>query len=126
MEGRQVPDSGLLKSVDLNAKGGHDCPVVLGPLTEDAIIWMGSCTKIITAIAALQCVEQGLFGLDEDVTGWLPELKDIQVQVSGEKQNREDGVASNPSSLVKSYGIITLRSVLHFADDSLGVSRVDQ
>lgn len=33
----------------------------------------------MTSIAALQCVERGLIGLDDDVSGVLKELKDVQV-----------------------------------------------
>jgi CubicO group peptidase (beta-lactamase class C family) len=51
-----------------------------GPLELDAIYWMGSCTKLMTAISALQCVERGQFTIDEDVTRLLPELKNIQIQ----------------------------------------------
>jgi hypothetical protein len=40
---------------------------------------MASCTKLITAIAVLQCVERGQFTLDEDVTRLLPELKEIEI-----------------------------------------------
>jgi CubicO group peptidase (beta-lactamase class C family) len=45
----------------------------------NAIFWLASCTKLLSAIAALQCVERGKFSLDEDVTRLLPELKDIDI-----------------------------------------------
>lgn len=54
------------------------------PLELDAIYWMASCTKLMTAISALQCVERGQFTLDEDVTRLLPELKDIKIQTGFE------------------------------------------
>lgn len=46
------------------------------PLTEDTVMWVASCTKLVSTVAALQCVEQGLFSLDnpEDVARLLPEL----------------------------------------------------
>ena len=37
------------------------------------IVALASCTKIMTAIAAIQCVERGLLSLDADVTGIIPE-----------------------------------------------------
>lgn len=45
-------------------------------LKLDGVYWMASCTKLLTAISTLQCVQRGLFGLDEskDVEKWLPEL----------------------------------------------------
>ena len=38
-----------------------------------------SCTKLLTSIAALQLIEQGKLGLDDAVTKYLPEVKDIEV-----------------------------------------------
>jgi len=38
-------------------------------------MWLASCTKLMTTVAALQCVERGQFGLDDDVTPILYELK---------------------------------------------------
>lgn len=49
------------------------------PMTLDATFVMASCTKLLTTIAALQCVEKGLIGLDDDVSGVLTEFKDIEV-----------------------------------------------
>ena len=44
------------------------------PMTTDTLFWIASCTKALTAIAALQLVEDGLIGLDDPVGRWLPEL----------------------------------------------------
>lgn len=44
------------------------------PIALDSTFVLGSCTKIITAIAALQCVERGLITLDEPIDKVLPEL----------------------------------------------------
>lgn len=51
-------------SVDENAK----------PIAEDAVFLLASQTKLVASIAALQAVEQGLIGLDDDVAEHLPEL----------------------------------------------------
>jgi CubicO group peptidase (beta-lactamase class C family) len=40
---------------------------------------LGSAGKFITHIAALQCVERGLIGLDDPVYLHLPELRDLEV-----------------------------------------------
>lgn len=45
------------------------------PMELDSVLAIASCTKLMTAIAALQCVERGLFGLDEDVSSMLPEVR---------------------------------------------------
>ena len=39
----------------------------------DTVIWAASCTKLMTTVAALQCVEKSLFTLDEDISRVLPE-----------------------------------------------------
>lgn len=44
------------------------------PITLDSTFVLASCTKIITSIAALQCVERGLVTLDEPIDKYLPEL----------------------------------------------------
>ena len=44
------------------------------PMTLDTIMFTASCTKLLTTIAALQCVERGLVTLDEDTSARLPEL----------------------------------------------------
>jgi CubicO group peptidase (beta-lactamase class C family) len=45
------------------------------PLRENAVFKVASCTKLITSIAVLQCVEQGLIDLDQPLTKILPELE---------------------------------------------------
>ncbi|KZP27322.1 beta-lactamase/transpeptidase-like protein [Athelia psychrophila] len=46
------------------------------PLTLDSTFWFASCSKLLTTIAALQCVERGLFSLDspDDIARLLPEI----------------------------------------------------
>jgi CubicO group peptidase (beta-lactamase class C family) len=43
-------------------------------LPTDALFRISSMTKPVTAVAALSCIEDGLFRLDEPVDGLLPEL----------------------------------------------------
>lgn len=38
------------------------------------MLYIASCTKLMTSIAAMQCVERGLVTLDTDVAEILPEL----------------------------------------------------
>jgi CubicO group peptidase (beta-lactamase class C family) len=61
-----------------------------GQVDEDSTLELFSQTKFITAIAALQCVDQGLVKLDstEDVEKYLPEIKALQV-LTGYKDNGE-------------------------------------
>ncbi|KZP18359.1 beta-lactamase/transpeptidase-like protein [Athelia psychrophila] len=45
------------------------------PLNLQSTFWIASCTKLMTAVAAMQCVEKGLLSLEspEDVARLLPE-----------------------------------------------------
>lgn len=63
---------------------------------------MASCTKLMTSIAALQCVERGQVGLDDHLGEVLPELKDPEI-ITGFKEGTEEPI------LKKAKNKITLR-----------------
>lgn len=48
-------------------------------MTADTTFWVASCTKLLTTISALQCVEAGQLDLDEDVSTILPEWKQPEI-----------------------------------------------
>jgi CubicO group peptidase (beta-lactamase class C family) len=48
-------------------------------MDTNATFFLASCTKLLTTISALQCVERGQIGLDDDVSTVLTELKNIDV-----------------------------------------------
>lgn len=45
----------------------------------NATFILASLTKLMTTIAALQCVERGQIALDDEVASILPELKDVDI-----------------------------------------------
>lgn len=45
------------------------------PFDRHTPMRLASCTKLLTAIAALQCVELGLLHLDNDIGDVIPQLK---------------------------------------------------
>ncbi|PLN79590.1 esterase [Aspergillus taichungensis] len=49
------------------------------PLPMNSLYWIASMTKLVTAVAVVQLVEQGILSLDDDVRESLPELKDIRI-----------------------------------------------
>lgn len=71
-------------------------------MTLDSIFWIASCTKMITGIACMQLVEQGVLNLDDSdqVEKICPELKDVKVL-------QDDG------TLVEKRRGITLRMLLN-------------
>ncbi|KAH8898078.1 beta-lactamase [Thozetella sp. PMI_491] len=44
-------------------------------MTLDSLLWIASCTKLVTAISCLQVVEKGLVTLDQPLSEILPEFK---------------------------------------------------
>ncbi|RSM08664.1 hypothetical protein CDV31_008006 [Fusarium ambrosium] len=48
---------------------------------DDQVYWFASCTKLVTAIACMQLVEQGKLALDDSnqLEGFCPELRDVKV-----------------------------------------------
>ncbi len=76
------------------------------PVTTDTVMWIASCTKLVTTISALQCVERGLFSLDDpnDVERLLPEWNNPNILTGFEK----DGQATLQPAQEK----ITLRRLL--------------
>ncbi|KAI1824213.1 beta-lactamase/transpeptidase-like protein [Xylaria intraflava] len=49
------------------------------PLGLDSVMWIASCTKVVTALAALQCCERGLLALDAPIYDVLPEFRRLPV-----------------------------------------------
>lgn len=76
------------------------------PISVDTVFWIASCTKLMTTIAALQCVEKGLLQLDDqDQTAKvLPEY--------GAPNILSGFTADGTPQLVPSQNMITLRTLL--------------
>ena len=53
-------------------------------VTPNHIFRIYSMTKLITSIAALQLVEKGILGLDDDLSELMPEMADIPILSNGE------------------------------------------
>ncbi|APA11716.1 hypothetical protein SS1G_05195 [Sclerotinia sclerotiorum 1980 UF-70] len=79
---REIPGVVLVAS---DSSGSFKYEKAFGPATPDSqteldsTFVMASCTKLVTSIAALRCVEQGQIGLDDDLSPVLTEFKDIQI-----------------------------------------------
>ena len=50
------------------------------PVTKDTLFRLASMTKPITAVAALILIERGLLSLEDKVSKFLPEFKDIHIK----------------------------------------------
>jgi CubicO group peptidase (beta-lactamase class C family) len=73
------------KIVDFQTYGYRDLEQRL-PMERDTICRVYSMSKIITSVATLMLFEEGRFNLDDPVTKYLPELKDMKVWAGGTRE----------------------------------------
>ncbi|KAF2128551.1 beta-lactamase/transpeptidase-like protein [Dothidotthia symphoricarpi CBS 119687] len=74
------------------------------PLQLDIVMWVASCTKLMTSICALQLVECGKLTLDDPVYTHIPELKDFKILESFDDEGKPIEIEHTKS--------ITLRTLL--------------
>jgi len=67
------------EGVQFLGAAGFRCLASGDPLEPDAIFRIASMTKAITSVAALQLVDAGRVGLDDEMSRYLPELGDRPV-----------------------------------------------
>jgi CubicO group peptidase (beta-lactamase class C family) len=67
------------------------------PMSKDALFRLASMTKPIVSVAALMLVEQGAMKLNDPITNWLPELKNLKVETT--KLDNDGNVRREDSAL---------------------------
>jgi CubicO group peptidase (beta-lactamase class C family) len=67
---------------------GERDPATHAPMTKDAIFRIYSMSKPITTVAAMMLLEEGRFGLEEPVSKYIPQFKDVKV---GVERKGDDG-----------------------------------
>ncbi|KAK7755447.1 hypothetical protein SLS62_002675 [Diatrype stigma] len=75
------------------------------PFTASTICHVASMSKLLTSVAALQCVEDGTLNLDEDVKRWLPDIGKYGI-ITGFDDDKNSATFSPDSTT------ITLRMLL--------------
>lgn len=68
---------------------GHQDAARTRPMPKDAIFLQASMTKPITSVAAMMLVEEGRMKLMDPIGQWLPELRDLKVEIRREGQPAE-------------------------------------
>ena len=63
--------------IQLRHDVGHQDRARRVPLGERSVMHWGSVTKTLTAVAILQLRDQGLLSLNDPVTRWVPELRQV-------------------------------------------------
>lgn len=89
------------------------------PMTTDSTFWLASCAKAITALAAMQLVEQGKLDLDsmEQCEELFPEGKKAKIitgfEEDGKPIMREKKVRITTRMLLTHTGLLTYFLCLH-------------
>lgn len=68
------------KGVLYEGAAGRIAPAAEAPkFTPGSHTWVASMTKLVTAVCAMQLVEKGLIGLDDDVRPLIPQLAKAKI-----------------------------------------------
>src|SRR5262249_60400342 len=90
-----IPWAGTGKTPFLEAQGVRD--VTPGkPMTRDTICRFYSMTKPVTTVAAMILWEEGRFKLDDPLSKYLPEFKEVKVYDSGKGDDMKLVAARRP------------------------------
>ncbi|RDL33315.1 Uncharacterized protein BP5553_08754 [Venustampulla echinocandica] len=87
-------------------------PLFKKSFAVDTTMWIASCTKLLTAISILQCVEKGLLNLDTDLSDVLTEFKEIQILTGFED---EKPVYKKPETKITLRALLTHSSGFGYA-----------
>lgn len=83
------------KVVHFSAQGLKDVERNL-PMTTDTIFRMASMTKPIASVALMMLYEEGWFQLDDPISDWLPEFKNMMVEVENADGSKSLQPAKTP------------------------------
>ncbi len=115
------------QEAQFNALGHRD--IAAGkPMTRDTLFRIASMTKPITSVAALMLMEEGKLKLDDPITKWLPEFKDMKVLKDA--QGPLDQVYDAPREITVddlmthraglAYGFTSIGPIAHAYEKALG------
>jgi len=84
------------------------------PMARDSVFRIASITKPVTAVAVMMLVEDGVVGLEDPISRWLPELATARV-VREPGAAADDVVAAERQATV--FDLLTFRAGWGFPDD---------
>jgi len=113
--------------VHAEAIGQRDIEAGL-PMERDTLFRIASMTKPVTTLAALMLVEEGKLKLDDPITKWLPEFKDMKVltdatgpldsTVPAVRDITVEDLMTHRSGLA--YGFTSMGPIAHAHEEKLG------
>lgn len=113
--------------VQVNTIGHRDVAAGL-PMERDTLFRIASMTKPVTSIAAMMLIEEGKLKLDDAITRWMPEFKDMRVlksatgpldeTVPAAREITVEDLFTHRSGLA--YGFTSMGPIAHAYDKQLG------
>ena len=82
------------------------------PMPPDALFWIASVSKPITATAFMMLVDEGKINLDDPVEKYLPEFKGQKVHRTRPDSDLNTPAPAKPSKLVPAHHPILIREIL--------------
>ena len=68
-------------------------------LEPEHLIWIASITKIMTGSVIMGLAEEGILGLDDPISRWLDEMKNIDPKITlRQLLNHTNGLANNTAN----------------------------
>ncbi|MDZ4371420.1 MAG: serine hydrolase domain-containing protein [Phenylobacterium sp.] len=98
------------------------------PMERDTLFRIASMTKPVTSIAALMLIEEGKLSLDDPITRWMPEFKDMRV-LKDPAGSLDDTVPAARDITVEdlfthraglAYGFTSMGPIAHAHESKLG------
>jgi CubicO group peptidase (beta-lactamase class C family) len=80
------------------------------PMTDDRMFQMRSSIKPVTAVALLQQMEAGRVSLDDRVSRFIPQFREMRVRVGGETNSSRDLLMRAVNDSIWSAGNSILRA----------------
>lgn len=99
------------RTVYLKAVGSRDLSAKV-PMSTDAMFWIASVSKPMTATAFMMLVDEGKVGLNDPVEKYLPEFKGQMVRLKQEDTTHGASGQQNNSQLVPANHPILVREIL--------------
>ena len=83
------------------------------PFDFNTVMWVASCTKLMTSISAMQLVERGLVTLDEPIYRHIPELEALKV-LKGFNEETGDPIEEKQTATMTLRHLLTHSSGLSY------------
>lgn len=89
--------------------------------TPSTVVWLASCTKLVTMVAVLHCIERGLFCLDDYASDFLTEWKEPMILHGFDETGQP--IMSKAENKISIYHLVTHTSGMGYESLSEELAR---